>query len=165
MLYPDSRAGADAAHENSQILHLRNDAYVDEGTSGRIQRGLLQELVQAKGTAAEIEDALVRHHLHLELRHDRVEPLLALFFGGDKAGFAQDAQMLGDVVWRDLQPFGYFVHAQLIVEKNVQHAHPGFLPEGLERGDAIERRHALVVSPETGRAQAGPEAVVLESIW
>ena len=58
-----------------------------------------------KLAAAEVEGLGVVRKLFAEGGGEGVDALLALFFDFEQTGLFEDAEMLGDVVWRDVEGF------------------------------------------------------------
>ncbi len=119
----------------------------------KVSRFLLRELVETKSAASQIQDVVVCSDLAFEFGGNRVQPLFALLFNFQKAGFPHDLQMLGSVVLGHVQSLGNLVHAEFFFEQQPEHSETVFLPKRLERGYAIESDHAGMILPGIGGSQ------------
>jgi hypothetical protein len=64
-----------------------------------------------------------------------------VFFEFDEFGFAQHTEVLGDVVLREVQGLGDFIHAALLLHEHADDAQAAFLAERLHGRDAVEFFH------------------------
>ena len=77
----------------------------------------LWQSIEPKGAATQVENVAIGGDLGFEILHNRIKPLLSLFFHFQKTRFSHDAKMLGDVVLGHTQPFGDFIHVQGFLEQ------------------------------------------------
>ena len=98
---------------------------------------LFGEPIEAKGAATEVEHIIVGRHLRFEVSDDGVETLRAVFFQFEEAGFAQDAEMFGDVILRNVEAFRDFIDAERFLEEQAKDSESRFLSERFESRDTI----------------------------
>ena len=122
---------------------MRNRAYIGDRPQAQISPGLIGQFVESERAATEVEDIIVGRDATFEIEGHSVEAQLPLFLDFQQARLAHDAQVLGHVVLRNIQPLRDFIHAQRIFVQETQDAKPGFFAQGFERSDAIESRHAV----------------------
>ena len=103
--------------------------------------GLLGELVKAEAAAAKVEGFGVFGGLGLEPGVDGVEPLLAALLCFEQAGFAEDAEVLGDVGLREVQVFGDGGDAEALLVEEAEDAETRFFAERFQGADASEAIH------------------------
>ena len=87
----------------------------------------LTKFVQPEGAATEIEDVIICRHVGLQSVVNRMYPMLASFFNLQQSCFTHDAEMLGDIVLRDLETVGNFIHTKFVLEKQAKDLQSSFL--------------------------------------
>lgn len=88
--------------------------------------------------AAEVEDVAVAGELAAEDGGEGVDVVLAVFFHFEETGFAEDAEVFGDVVGGGTEETAEFADGAGAGDEMADEAEPGGFAQGPHGGEAIE---------------------------
>lgn len=99
---------------------------------------LLRQLVEMKLAAAEIEGAGVLREFFAESFRERIDALLPLFLDFEQPGLFKHAQVLGDVVGRDVQSFTQLGDRLRTTDEETHQTETCRLSQRAHGGEAVE---------------------------
>jgi hypothetical protein len=99
---------------------------------------LVREAVEVELAAAEVEDVAVAGELVAEVGGEGIDVVLAVFFHFEETGFAEDAEVFGDVVGGCAEEIAEFADGAGACDEMADEAEPGGFSQSAHGGEAIE---------------------------
>lgn len=103
-----------------------------------LNRTLLRQLVEMKLAAAEVERVRIARKLFAERFSEGVDTMLSLLLDFEQSGFFEDAEVLRDVVGRDVQRFTQLGHWLRATDEEPHQTEACRLSQRTHGGEAVE---------------------------